>query len=140
MNQEEPRSIALTPEKAPPIAAPSGAVRHILRLEGAAVAGAALMAYTQLGASWWLFALLVLAPDLSIAAYLAGPRAGACAYNLVHSTVGPVLLGTSAYLAGAIPLVAVALIWLFHIGIDRMLGYGLKHASGFKDTHLGRIG
>jgi hypothetical protein len=27
-----------------------------------------------------------------------------------------------------------------HIGFDRMLGYGLKHASGFGDTHLGRIG
>jgi len=23
---------------------------------------------------------------------------------------------------------------------DRMLGYGLKYASGFGDTHLGRIG
>jgi Domain of unknown function (DUF4260) len=27
-----------------------------------------------------------------------------------------------------------------HIGFDRMLGYGLKYASGFGDTHLSRIG
>jgi hypothetical protein len=27
-----------------------------------------------------------------------------------------------------------------HIGLDRALGYGLKHESGFSDTHLGRIG
>jgi hypothetical protein len=34
----------------------------------------------------------------------------------------------------------LALIWLAHIGIDRALGYGLKYASGFGFTHLGRIG
>ena len=36
--------------------------------------------------------------------------------------------------------VAVALIWLAHIGIDRALGYGLKYEAGFGFTHLGRIG
>jgi hypothetical protein len=135
--------MALAPDNASlaaPPAAPGGGVRRILRLEGAVLAAAALMAYTHIGASWWLFALLVLAPDLSFAAYVAGPRIGAVVYNLVHSTTGPVLLGTLAYLAGEVPLVAIALIWLFHIGIDRMLGYGLKYASGFVDTHLGRIG
>jgi hypothetical protein len=35
---------------------------------------------------------------------------------------------------------AGALIWIAHIGIDRALGYGLKYATGFGDTHLGRIG
>jgi hypothetical protein len=130
----------LASDKTPPIAVPAGAVRRTLQLEGAALAAAALVTYTHLGESWWLFALLLLAPDLSFAAYLAGPRVGAVVYNLVHSTIGPILLGTFAYLAGAIPAVAVALIWLFHIGIDRMLGYGLKYGTGFKDTHLGRIG
>ena len=39
------------------------------------------------------------------------------------------------------PLVlSVAIIWLAHIGFDRALGYGLKYASGFGFTHLGRIG
>jgi hypothetical protein len=32
------------------------------------------------------------------------------------------------------------LLWAFHIAGDRVLGYGLKFASGFQDTHLGRIG
>jgi hypothetical protein len=35
---------------------------------------------------------------------------------------------------------SVALVWFAHIGLDRMLGYGLKHPSGFRETHLGRIG
>jgi hypothetical protein len=28
------------------------------------------------------------------------------------------------------------LIWTAHIGFDRMLGYGLKYPTRFKDTHL----
>jgi hypothetical protein len=35
---------------------------------------------------------------------------------------------------------AVAGVWAAHIGLDRMLGYGLKYAAGFGYTHLGRIG
>jgi hypothetical protein len=35
---------------------------------------------------------------------------------------------------------ALALILVAHIAADRALGYGLKHMSGFKDTHLGGIG
>jgi hypothetical protein len=34
----------------------------------------------------------------------------------------------------------IALIWLAHVGFDRALGYGLKYATAFGDTHLGRIG
>jgi len=34
----------------------------------------------------------------------------------------------------------VGLILVAHICMDRVMGYGLKHESGFKDTHLGRIG
>lgn len=37
-------------------------------------------------------------------------------------------------------LVYFVLIWIAHIGFDRTLGYGLKYDSGFKFTHLGRIG
>jgi hypothetical protein len=37
-------------------------------------------------------------------------------------------------------LLPVALIWANHIGVDRLLGYGLKYAEGFGWTHLGRQG
>ena len=79
-------------------------------------------------------------PDLSFAAYLAGPRAGALVYNAAHSYLGPVMLMTTG-LALASPLVlSIAMIWLAHIGIDRALGYGLKYQAGFAFTHLGKIG
>ena len=27
-----------------------------------------------------------------------------------------------------------------HRAVDRLLGYGLKYATDFRDTHLGRVG
>jgi hypothetical protein len=35
---------------------------------------------------------------------------------------------------------ALALAWIAHIGLDRALGFGLKYATGFNHSHLGRIG
>ena len=35
--------------------------------------------------------------------------------------------------------VAIAPIWLAHIGGNRMIGSGLKYPSAFKDTHLQRV-
>ena len=33
----------------------------------------------------------------------------------------------------------LALIWLAHIGMDRLVGYGLKYRGALKETHLGRV-
>lgn len=119
--------------------APDRIPRLLLHLEGAAVAVAAVVLYADGDHSWWLFAALVLAPDLSMLGYAAGPRAGALAYDLVHTEVWPVALGVAGVLAGSDAALAVALVWLVHIGVDRAVGYGLKYASGFKDTHLQRV-
>lgn len=89
--------------------------------------------------SWWLFGLLLLAPDVSMLGYLAGRGVGAAVYNVFHSYPLPAVLGGFGLLAGAPLAVAVALVWFAHIGMDRMLGYGLKYGTGFKDTHLGRV-
>lgn len=116
-----------------------GGVKIILRLEGVALLCAATAIYAHMGGDWRLFAILFLAPDLSFLGYAAGPRAGAFAYNLLHSTIGPVVLAGAALLWN-LPLLGIALIWAAHIGADRGLGYGLKYARGFSHTHLGRIG
>jgi hypothetical protein len=118
----------------------AGQPRLILRAEGAALFAAALYAYWLTGASWWLFLVLFLAPDLAFAAYLLGPRAGAVAYNVLHSTVGPLALAAAALLLAQPLALSIALIWLAHAGFDRLLGYGLKYPSAFGDTHLGRVG
>ena len=83
---------------------------------------------------------MFLVPDVSMLGYLVGPRVGAGSYNAGHSYVGPALvalLGVSLYVH---VLLLGACIWAAHVGFDRMLGYGLKYATGFGDTHLGRRG
>ena len=128
------------PPTVAPLAIPRGGPQTLLRLEGAVVLVAALAAYAHLGGGWGHFALLFLVPDLSLLGYLAGPRVGAAVYNTGHSHAVPVTLATIAWLVGSPALLLAALIWIAHIGFDRLLGYGLKYGSGFRDTHLGRVG
>ena len=97
------------------------------------------MLYADGDHSWLLFALLILAPDLSFAGYAAGPRVGALVYDLAHTSAWPIAVGVVGVLAGSGAAVAVALVWLAHIGIDRALGYGLKYPTHFKDTHLQHV-
>jgi Domain of unknown function (DUF4260) len=118
----------------------SGGVRTVLRLEGAAAFVAAIALYGHAGFPWLALVILFLAPDLSMLAYLVGPKAGAAAYNLVHSYALALPLALAGFASGSPVASALALILIAHIGFDRMLGYGLKYASGFSDTHLGRIG
>ena len=119
---------------------PPGHVTTLLRVEGLVVFVAALVAFHLSGGNWWLFALLILAPDLAMFGLLAGPGAGARIYNLAHTYSVPLLIGGLAWLAGAAWLVPFALIWVAHIAMDRALGYGLKYPGIDHATHLGWIG
>lgn len=116
-----------------------GVVRTLLRVEGITVLAAACLVYAKLEGGWGYFLLLFFVPDLSFAGYLAGPRVGAICYNAVHSYVGAVALLTLGFLLASPITLFAGLIWCAHIGFDRALGYGLKYATGFKDTHLGRL-
>jgi hypothetical protein len=107
-----------------------------LRVEGGALLLAALVFYGQTGGNWLLFVLLLLAPDLAVLGYRAGNTTGAAVYNLAHTEVLPALLAAAGLLAGQPLLLSLALIWFAHIGMDRLVGYGLKYAGGFKQTHL----
>jgi len=113
--------------------------RWLLRTEGGVLLGTVLLAWALSGGSWWLFALLLLAPDLSALGYLVNVRVGAATYNLVHTQVLPVLLLALGYFSGHQLLIELALIWLAHIGLDRLAGFGLKYPTKFQDTHLQRV-
>lgn len=115
-------------------------VVYILRCEGLAVAVLTVLLYARSDGSWWLFAALWLAPDLSMLGYLAGPDWGARIYNSIHAYATPVTLGVCSTLLGARGLVPMALIWANHIAVDRLLGFGLKYPAGFGWTHLGKPG
>jgi hypothetical protein len=111
----------------------------LLRLEGAAVLAASVAFYADGGWSWLAYVLLFLAPDLSMLAYVAGPRAGALVYDVVHFMALPIALGVAGVLADSGLPIQLALIWLGHIGIDRALGYGMKYPTAFSDTHMQRV-
>jgi hypothetical protein len=111
----------------------------LLRIEEAFLLAAALFAYQYLHYSWLLFAILFLAPDLFMFGFLINPRAGAATYNLVHTLWLPIALIFAGYLLHWSAAPAIALIWTAHIAMDRLLGFGLKYPTTFKDTHLQHI-
>jgi hypothetical protein len=117
--------------------------RHVqvfLRLEGLAAAAVSALFYAHTGASWWLFAALWLLPDLSMLGYMGGPKLGARIYNAIHSYVTPATLAAMSILLKSPGLLPYAFVWINHIGVDRLMGYGLKYPQGFGFTHLGLSG
>jgi hypothetical protein len=111
----------------------------LLRAEGGIILCASLLLYGQVGGNWLLFVLLVLAPDLSMLGYLAGVRLGSALYNLVHALVIPLLLIALSIFYEQFWLLPYGLIWTAHIGVDRLLGFGLKYPTRFHDTHIQRL-
>ncbi len=118
----------------------TGVPRSWLRLEGAVLVAGSLIAYSATGQNWWLVPLALLLPDVLMVGYLRGSRLGAQLYNLAHSTVLPTaMIGLGWWQSRPLAL-ALGLIWLAHIGFDRLLGYGLKYDDHFQHTHLGHLG
>ncbi len=115
-------------------------VRPWLRAEGLAVLVAGFAGFLILGLPWWAFLLLLIIPDVSMIGYVRGPRVGAIAYNVAHDLVTGAALAGLGLAIGSVPVAAIGAIFVAHSGMDRMMGYGLKLPSSFKDTHLGRIG
>lgn len=113
--------------------------RILLRLEGLAVLAGTVTLYAYQGYNWWMFGLLLLSPDVAMVAYALNTRMGSLAYNLLHTSVFPILSGLFSLISGYNLGLSLALIWLAHIGMDRVMGYGLKYSTSFKDTHLSRV-
>jgi hypothetical protein len=110
-----------------------------LHAEGMAVLALCLYLYGYLQFSWGLFLVLLFLPDISMAGYAFDHKTGAKVYNLFHTYSISIILVISGLLLSSSTLIAIGLIWTAHIGMDRMLGYGLKYPTHFKDTHLNRV-
>lgn len=100
---------------------------------------AATLLYARFGHGWPWFFTLFLVPDVSLLGYLAGKRLGAGGYNAVHTYTAPLLLVAFLVATGRAEHLWITLVWAAHLGIDRMLGFGLKYETGAKDTHLNRV-
>ena len=113
-----------------------GAPRWWLGLEGLVVLAGALIAFAVVRQPWWLVPAGILVPDIAMTGYAAGTRLGAHLYNVAHTTLLPaVMLGAGYWQADRL-VMALALVWLAHIGMDRLLGMGPQVQRPFR-THLG---
>jgi len=71
--------------------------------------------------------------------YFLGVRLGTALYNLFHVLVAPLLLIALSIFCKQLWLLPYGLIWTAHIGVDRLLGFGLKYPTQFRDTHFQRL-
>jgi len=111
----------------------------MLHLDGLALLAAGIVAYGLMDGRWWFFAVLLLAPDLFMLGYLAGPRVGAAVYNAGHTLLIPTAMILIGVLTSTQLLLEIGIIWAAHLGMDHMFGYGFKYGTRFKDTHFGRL-
>ncbi|MDR7418100.1 MAG: DUF4260 domain-containing protein [Armatimonadota bacterium] len=114
-------------------------MRLLIKIEELCVFGLSLFLFAQLDYAWWWYVVLFLAPDAGMLGYLANPVVGAITYNVVHhraTAVGAYVVGA---LTGTPALQLAGVVLLGHSGLDRVLGYGLKHTDSFQYTHLGDI-
>jgi len=112
----------------------------IVRAEWLAMFVTGVLGYLGMGGHPLLLLPLLLAPDLSMVGYLAGPRVGAITYNSVHNLVVALAALGIGWFAPVAWLALAGAVLFAHVGMDRTLGYGLKLPTDFRDTHLGRIG
>ena len=110
----------------------------LLQAEAFFSLSASLLAYHILFRHHWiLFGYLLFISDLSLLLF---PRknkvkAGAV-YNIFHSFLLPALLAGIVVYTRSTLLEELSLIWISHISMDRLLGFGLKYPGSFEFTHF----
>jgi hypothetical protein len=117
-----------------------GTPRRWRRVEAGTLLAGSLIAYSTTDQAWWLVPLTLLVPDLTMIGYVGGTRLGSYLYNLGHSTPIPAAIVGVGWWQDKSLIAALGLVWLAHIGLDRLIGYGLKYDDHFHHTHLGRLG
>lgn len=118
----------------------TGMPRGWLRVEGVAALAAGAAFYLHLGGQLLWLVPLLLAVDVSMAGYLAGPHPGALLYNLAHNWATGLVVLALAWWLGSPEVALFGAILVGHTGMDRSLGFGLKYPTAFADTHLGWLG
>ena len=119
---------------------PSFLLKRIISTEYILAAVLLALLFHVTGFDWWWLFILFPIVDISAFGYLQNNRAGALTYNIGHSFVGPAIFIAIYIFSGPEWSLFIGMVWLFHILVDRALGYGLKHSEGFHHTHMGPIG
>ena len=115
-------------------------MKRLLKLEEFGLFVLSIVLFSQLPFAWWIYLLLLLAPDLGMIGYPLGPRVGGVTYNTTHHKGLAAVLYSIGILSSIPVLALIEVIMLGHSSIDRVLGFGLKYGDSFQHTHLGWIG
>ena len=114
--------------------------RLILRTEYLIIAIMAAMLFVGVEHySWWWLIVLFFAFDISLIGYVLSPKMGALTYNAVHNLIAPAILLGLHFIIPAPWLLFVGLLWLFHVSVDRTIGFGLMYGDKFGHTNLATI-
>lgn len=116
-----------------------GKPRFFLRVEGTVLLTASLVLFDSTRQHWWWVPVLLFVPDIFMAGYAKSTKLGALIYNVGHTYLLPTSMGLYGWQSHRPLVLGIGLIWLAHIGMDRVLGYGLKYDDNFKHTHLGSL-
>ncbi len=115
-------------------------MKNLLRIEELAMFGLAIYLNSYLPFEGWVFWAFFLAPDISMLGYLINTRVGAFAYNVFHHKGVAIACYLAGYFLVIHELTLAGVVLFGHSSFDRIMGYGLKYADNFKNTHLGWIG
>jgi hypothetical protein len=115
-------------------------MKNILKLEEAAMFVLSVYGISLFHGSWWVYLLILIAPDISLMGYIAGNKIGAICYNLFHHKGVAIAIFLTGFVLKDEWAQIIGIILFGHSSMDRMLGYGLKLSQRFKYTHLGMIG
>ena len=117
----------------------TGKPRRYLQIDGLVLFIAMIVLFAPTHQRWWVFPALLFVPDIFMLGYLMNARLGALLYNVGHSYLAPTVTVLAGWRASSLLTMAIGIIWLGHVGLDRFLGYGLKYDNNFKTTHLGSL-
>ena len=115
-------------------------MKNVLKLEEVAMFGICVYALILFHVSWWVYLLILIAPDISFVGYTVGNKVGAFCYNLFHHKGVAIAIFLTGFILKNEGLQVIGIILFGHSSMDRSLGYGLKLNEGFKYTHLGVLG
>ena len=114
-------------------------VKRIVRIENGFAFAISFYIYVYLNFPIWLFFVLLLVPDITMIGYAMNKKIGAIVYNIGHSLIVPLLFFISYIYFSNDYLLIISIIWLAHIFMDRLLGFGLKYEDTFNITHIQKL-
>lgn len=114
-------------------------INQIVRIENGFALATSFYIYMHLDFPIWLFFVLLFVPDITMIGYAINKKIGALVYNFGHSFILPLLLALCYLYFSNEYLLIISIIWIAHICMDRLLGFGLKYQNSFNKTHIQRL-